>query len=452
VAFTFYALRFFLEEKMTIQEKLYFVRQLQRSFTSIGALIPTSRYAARMMASEYARRAGPRTILEVGPGTGSITAEIVRAMRPGDRLTLVELNEEFVAYLRERLAREPLFQRVRDQVTLLHMDVTLLDRSERFDYIISAVPFNNLPPDLVESIFACYREVLKPDGVLTYIEYAYLRVLKQQLLAGADREQFGAVNSILDSYIERYQFRRDFEPRNVPPAWARHLRFHEPPAAAALELAPLEQHRRIALGARAGISTEALPWLLGMLLARPLRRLGAMRWLAVAALAAFFRDPPRRVVADPDAVLAACDGRVLAVEQLRDERLGDRDWLRIAVFLSLADVHINRSPVAGKVIRTIHEGGGFAAADSADAEHNNALFMEIEGIHGPCVVAQRSGLVARRIVNWTGPGELLAQGDRYGLIRFGSRTDVYLPAERFEATVSSGERVRGGETVIARVK
>src|SRR5919198_829556 len=113
---------------MTIQEKLYFLRQLQTSFTSIGALIPTSRYAARMMASECARRAGPRNILEVGPGTGAITAEIVRILHPGDRLTLVELNEEFVAFLRERLEREPEFRRVRDQITLLHMDVTQLDR------------------------------------------------------------------------------------------------------------------------------------------------------------------------------------------------------------------------------------------------------------------------------------------------------------------------------------
>src|SRR5262245_64627968 len=117
---------------MTIQEKLYFLRQLQTSFTSIGALIPTSRYAARMMASECARRAGPRNLLEVGPGTGAITAAIVQIMRPGDHLTLVELNEEFVAYLRERFEREPDFRRVRYQVTILHMDVTLLDRSERF--------------------------------------------------------------------------------------------------------------------------------------------------------------------------------------------------------------------------------------------------------------------------------------------------------------------------------
>jgi phosphatidylserine decarboxylase len=183
---------------------------------------------------------------------------------------------------------------------------------------------------------------------------------------------------------------------------------------------------------------------------RPTRRLRALLWLAAAAITAFFRDSPRRVVANPDVAYAACDGRVLSVESVRDERFGEGEWLRVAVFLSLADAHINRSPVAGKVIETIREAGGFAAADSADAEHNNALYTLIEGVNGRCIVAQRAGLVARRIANWTNPGELLAQGERYGLIRFGSRTDVYLSANRFEACVAVGEIVRGGETVIAR--
>src|SRR5262245_22899122 len=122
---------------MTIQEKVYFLRQLQHSYTTIGALIPTSRYAARAMAAECVRRSGPRTILEVGPGTGSITAAIVECMGPDDRLVLCELNADFVAYLRRRFETEPAFLRVRDRVTLLQMDVTQLDRSQHFDCIIS---------------------------------------------------------------------------------------------------------------------------------------------------------------------------------------------------------------------------------------------------------------------------------------------------------------------------
>lgn len=440
---------------MTIQEKLVFLRQLQHSYTSIGALIPTSRYAARAMASECIRRAGPRTILEVGPGTGAITAAIVECMGPDDRLVLCELNADFVAYLRRRFETEPAFRRVRDRVTLLEQDVTLLDRRQRFDCIISAIPFTNCPPEVIESIFACYREILKPDGVLTYIEYAYLRAIKQRLLRGEAREELVRATQEIEPYIERYQFRRDLVYRNVPPAWVRHLRFHEPPASAALALTPLEHTRRIPLGERTAISTEALPWLLALLLAGlvgPLRRLRALLLLAAAAIAAFFRDPPRQVVLDSSLAYAACDGRVLAVERVRDERFGDEEWLRIAVFLSLLDVHINRSPIAGKVRRIIHESGGFAPADSPAAEHNHALYTLIEGTEGPCVVAQRAGLVARRIVNWYRPGDLLAQGERFGLIRFGSRTDVYLPARWFQPSVAAGDCVVGGETVIARRK
>jgi len=167
-------------------------------------------------------------------------------------------------------------------------------------------------------------------------------------------------------------------------------------------------------------------------------------------IATFFRDPPRQVAPDAEAAYAAADGRVLSVERVVDERFGAEEWLRIAVFLSLANVHINRSPVAGKVLKVVRQAGGFAPADSADAEHNNAVYTLIEGPHGDCVVAQRAGLVARRIVTWSKPGELLAQGDRYGLIRFGSRTDVYLPARSFTAKVAPGDSVRAGETVIAR--
>jgi phosphatidylserine decarboxylase len=436
------------------QEKIYFVRELGRSFASIGALIPTSRYAAQAMASEFTRRTGPRTILEAGPGTGSITAEIVRHMGPDDRLVLVELNDGFVQYLRQRLDRDPAFRRVRDQITLLHMDVTKLDRDMRFDVIVSAIPFNNLPPDAVRAIFDTYRALLKPDGVLTYIEYAYLGAIKRRLLSGEQREQIARTQQVLDPLLRDHQFRRDFVLRNVPPAWVRHLRFASPPVEAALRLKPLEFNRRLVLG-KAGVSTEAVPWLLGLVLLAillPVRAVRGVLAVLAAAMIGFFRDPARDVEADDRAAVAACDGTVLRVERVHDERFGEGEWLRIAVFLSLLDVHINRSPIAGKVRDVIREGGGFAAADSAAAEHNEALYTVLDGVQGPCVVAQRTGLVARRIVQWMDRGDLLAQGERFGLIRFGSRTDVYLPAEQWEACVGVGDRVWGGTTVIARLK
>lgn len=439
---------------MTLRETAYFLSQFRRSVASVGAIFPTSRAAARAMASEFARRAGPRRVLEVGPGTGAITAEIVRAMGPDDELLLCELNPDFVAYLRRRLDEEPLFRARRGQITLLHADVTELGDDQRFDIIISAIPFTNCPPAIVERIFAYYQRVLAPDGVLSFIEYAYLRALKRHLLTPAARAQAEAVSAVVDRWVEPHCFRRDLVVANVPPAWVRHLRFQPPTPTAAAALAPLTHTRRLALGGEVGLSTEALPFLVGLLgaawLARGWRGASAALALLATAVAAFFRDPARPVQPDPDAALAASDGRVLAVEEVHDARFGPGLWLRVAVFLSITDVHINRSPVAGVVTQQLDEAGGYAIASHPHAAHNRTRYTVIEGAHGPCVVAQRVGAVARRIVSWAQPGEALAQGDRFGLIRFGSRTDVYLPATTFVPCVHVGERVVGGVTVLAR--
>jgi phosphatidylserine decarboxylase len=426
---------------VAIQETVTFVRGLRRSFGSVGALIPTSRNAARAMSSEFARRRGPRRVLEVG------------ALRPGDELVVYELNDAYAAYLQRRIDSEPLFQRVRDQIRLVHGNISTIDRAERFDYIISAIPFTNCPPALVEDILSSYQAVLRPGGVLTYIEYAYLRMLKARLLPGEARAQLGATSAVLERYLG-YQFRRDFVLCNLPPAWVRHLRFAPAQPVAAQALEPIEHNGRIrvSLGG-GGVATAALPWLAGLLAAlalRPLRRYWPLVVGLALLVAGFFRDPLRRTPPDSGAVYAASDGTVTAVETLRDPRLGEGEWLRVVVFLSLLNVHINRSPVAGRVQAVWRAPGGYAAAYADEAEHNHALYTLIETPRGPVAVAQRSGLVARRIVAWRTPGELLAQGERYGLIRFGSRTDVYLPAGAAQATVAVGNTVRGGETVIAR--
>lgn len=437
---------------MTVHERLLFVRQLRSSFTSVGAILPTSRIAARAMTSELARRRTPQMILEAGSGTGAITAAIVAQMGPDDRLVLVERDAAFVAYLHQRFQTEPAFARVRDQVTVLHTDVTQLDPSYRFDTIVSAIPFTNLPAAVIEAILEAYRTMLKPDGTVTYIEYALLRKLKRPLLSAPERQRFDQANAVLDRWLHVGAFRHDFVWRNVPPAWIHHLRLRQPDPAAALTLAPLTHSRRIPLPGGRGVATEALPWV-GSLLAAALllpRRLRGLWLLLAAAVTAFFRDPQRTTVPDPDAVYAAADGRVLAVERLVNPRFGTGEWLRISVFLSLLDVHINRSPIAGRVGCIISEAGGYAAADHPAAEHNYTQYTLIDGAHWPCIVAQRVGLVARRIVNWSAPNLLLAQGDRFGLIRFGSRTDVYVPADQCVAVVQPGDRVVGGETVIAR--
>jgi phosphatidylserine decarboxylase len=114
------------------------------------------------------------------------------------------------------------------------------------------------------------------------------------------------------------------------------------------------------------------------------------------------------------------------------------------------DVHVNRAPVAGKVVDYFVTDGGFAAAMKPEAEHNVAAYTLFDTAHGRVAVAQRTGLIARRIVQRAPVGALLAKGERFGLIRFGSRTDVYLPANTAEPLVAPGDRVLGAATVIAR--
>jgi phosphatidylserine decarboxylase len=257
--------------------------------------------------------------------------------------------------------------------------------------------------------------------------------------------------------VRPYEFRRDVVVRNVPPSWIHHLRFDDAPTAAASALRPGTQTHQVTLPTLA-IDSDALPFIAGALTMAALWRKLAPNsrvWLLpatlAALLAAFFRDPKRAVVADPALVYAASDGVVLAIEEITDERFGEQPWLRVAVFLSLLDVHVNRSPVAGKVIELVPEEGGFANASHAAAEHNQALYTVIETAQGRCIVAQRVGLIARRIVNRCRPGTLLAQGDKMGLIRFGSRTDVYVPAAGAKALVQVGDHVVGGVTALVRV-
>ena len=194
-----------------------------------------------------------------------------------------------------------------------------------------------------------------------------------------------------------------------------------------------------ALGAGAGAAALAVgPWLGGALLA-----------LALFTLA-FFRNPARAIPGDERTVVAPADGRVLeAGEILRPD--GTRAQ-RVGIFLSVFDVHVNRSPVAGRVVSVERGGTRYLAAFDRRAETQNVrLELALETARGERVgVVQITGLIARRIVCHPRVGEWVERGSRYGLIRFGSRTDVVLPPEA-ELRVARGERVRGGKSVIARL-
>lgn len=212
-------------------------------------------------------------------------------------------------------------------------------------------------------------------------------------------------------------------------------------------LAPVhpDGHKFIAIG--------ALATLLFFLLWPPL---GWILALVTAWIVYFFRDPERVTPMREGLVIAPADGKVSAIEMVKPPAelgLGDDQRLRISIFLSVFDVHINRAPIAGRMTRSVYIPGAFfnAALDKASDENERRAAV-IESASGVSIgVVQIAGLVARRIVNFSEEGDTVGAGQRIGLIRFGSRVDTYLPPNH-GALVSVGQRAIGGETVLADLR
>ena len=174
-------------------------------------------------------------------------------------------------------------------------------------------------------------------------------------------------------------------------------------------------------------------------------------WLAVLFVVQFFRDPPRTIPAQANAVLCPADGKVLKVERGRDPFL-DRDALKISIFMNVFNVHSNRSPVDGTIVDAWYHQGGFVNASfdkaSADNERNALHLRTTAGQDVTCV--QIAGLVARRILCYAKRGDTLARGQRFGFIRFGSRVDVYVAPDA-RPRVSIGDAVKATETILAEL-
>jgi len=174
--------------------------------------------------------------------------------------------------------------------------------------------------------------------------------------------------------------------------------------------------------------------------------LTALGLLLTAGVALFFRDPERLIPQTPGAVVSPADGRVMEIV------VEDAQTRRMSIFLSVLDVHINRAPYGGTVRTVVYTPGQFLAAYRQEASRlNEANTVTLEDQDKVFVVKQIAGILARRIVCRVRPGDVLAKGQRYGLIRFGSRTDLLLPATA-EVVVQVGDVVRGGETILAFLK
>ncbi len=172
-------------------------------------------------------------------------------------------------------------------------------------------------------------------------------------------------------------------------------------------------------------------------------------WLILLFMVQFFRDPPREIPQDPHAVLSPADGRIVAVEKVRDPYL-ERDALKISVFMNVFNAHSNRSPVDGTVEKTWYFPGRFFNADLAKASTENeraVIYLQTPGGQDVTCV-QVAGLVARRILCYAKAGQRMTRGERFGFIRFGSRVDVYLPLTA-SPRVTVGDKVYATETVLA---
>lgn len=181
--------------------------------------------------------------------------------------------------------------------------------------------------------------------------------------------------------------------------------------------------------------------------------LGWVLALLTAWVVYFFRDPARVTPIREGLVVSAADGRISSIEKVRPPAelgLSAEERVRISTFLSVFDVHINRSPVTGKIARSVYIPGAFfnAALDKASEENERRALVVVTPNGAEIGVVQIAGLVARRIVTFSREGESLAAGQRFGLIRFGSRVDIFLPPGK-TALVSVGQRAIAGETVFA---
>lgn len=206
---------------------------------------------------------------------------------------------------------------------------------------------------------------------------------------------------------------------------------------------------------RIPVAREGYPFILAALFCTILIWLAGIWWLTAIALAltvfvvAFFRDPERTPPADPRSIVSPADGLIIKVEKQLENRLLKAEAMKISIFMNVFNVHVNRAPATGRILKILYNPGKFVSAnlDKASLENEqNALLLETKA-GKKIVFNQIAGLIARRIVCRVREGAELARGERFGLIRFGSRVDVYLPLD-CEISVKVGEKVSAGTSIL----
>ncbi|GAB3206531.1 class I SAM-dependent methyltransferase [Marinactinospora thermotolerans] len=204
-----------------------FLRQALRTFRATGAIAPSGPALANALTRFVDERedpSAPLTILEAGAGTGAVSRAIVRHMRAGDTLDLVEPNSHFVGHLADLLATDPDFVRVADRVTVHQALVTDLGPDRRFDVIVSGLPFANFTAEEVREILEYYFTVLKPGGHLSFFGYLYTKEVKAVIAPREDYLRQARSSWVVQEWVDRYGIGTERVLPNIPPAWIHHLR------------------------------------------------------------------------------------------------------------------------------------------------------------------------------------------------------------------------------------
>jgi phospholipid N-methyltransferase len=215
-----------MQQRLT--EYRVFWRQFREQYHTTGAVLPSGRALSRAL-THFVRNADAskvghsRRILEVGPGTGAVTTQIVRDMRANDQLTLVERNDQFVKHLQKQIASATEFSHARDRITLVHSGVEELSDEQPYDLIISGLPLNNFSVELVDSLLAKIQKLLTPGGILSFFEYVAIRRAKAMVSPTRDRQRLRGIEQILNDLLSRAEIRCDLTVANVPPAWVHHV-------------------------------------------------------------------------------------------------------------------------------------------------------------------------------------------------------------------------------------
>ncbi len=212
-----------------MKDQITFFREFRNQFTTTGSVMPSSRFLASAMTGPLKKlensnnKNGGLNILEVGPGTGAVTKTIVKLLKPEDRFDLVELNENFANLLKERFQTDSSYQRVNSQSQVHVCPLQDFQTDVEYDIIISGLPLNNFPADLVKEIYERFFQLLKPGGTLSYFEYMYIRAIKKKISGKATREHLIQLEEIIYPYLDESRIKQSWVFLNIPPAWVQHL-------------------------------------------------------------------------------------------------------------------------------------------------------------------------------------------------------------------------------------